>query len=155
MIGKSLSLLSLFLPNPHVCWSLWLVSCPFYLSSFLSSLPSQAAPAASSQPPASSSLVMSSRILLRQQLMRAQAQEQEQRERRERAASATFPSGPAPPSSPAISVVVGASPGGPSAGVGLTRPASAQVPVEVLKVRLVCRLEEGSSLGCLHLRRLA
>ncbi|XP_020832233.1 transcription factor E3 isoform X1 [Phascolarctos cinereus] len=100
-----------------------------------SSLPSQAAPAASSQPPASSSLVMSSRILLRQQLMRAQAQEQEQRERRERAASTTFPSGPAPPASPAISVVVGASPGGPSGGVGLTRPASAQVPVEVLKVQ--------------------
>ncbi|XP_068964312.1 transcription factor E3 isoform X2 [Petaurus breviceps papuanus] len=104
-------------------------------SGSLLSLPSQAAPAASAQPPASPSLVMSSRILLRQQLMRAQAQEQEQRERRERAASATFPSGPAPPASPAISVVVGASPGGPSAGVGLTRPASAQVPVEVLKVQ--------------------
>ncbi|XP_043829675.1 transcription factor E3 isoform X3 [Dromiciops gliroides] len=104
-------------------------------SGSLLSLPSQAAPAASSQPPASSSLVMSSRILLRQQLMRAQAQEQEQRERRERAASTTFPSGPAPPASPAISVVVGASPGGPSGGVGLPRPASAQVPVEVLKVQ--------------------
>ncbi|XP_051824468.1 transcription factor E3 isoform X3 [Antechinus flavipes] len=100
-----------------------------------SSLPSQAAPAASSQAPASSSLVMSSRILLRQQLMRAQAQEQEQRERRERAASGAFSGGPAPPASPAISVVVGASPGGPSGGVGLTRPASAQVPVEVLKVQ--------------------
>ncbi|XP_044539004.1 transcription factor E3 isoform X1 [Gracilinanus agilis] len=100
-----------------------------------SSLPSQAAPAASSQPPASSSLVMSSRILLRQQLMRAQAQEQEQRERRERAASGPFPSGPAPPASPAISVVVGAGPGGSPGAVGLTRPASAQVPVEVLKVQ--------------------
>uniref|UniRef100_A0A5F8GTS2 Transcription factor binding to IGHM enhancer 3 n=1 Tax=Monodelphis domestica TaxID=13616 RepID=A0A5F8GTS2_MONDO len=100
-----------------------------------SSLPSQAAPAASSQPPASSSLVMSSRILLRQQLMRAQAQEQEQRERRERAASGPFPSGPAPPASPAISVVLGAGPGGSPGAVGLTRPASAQVPVEVLKVQ--------------------
>ncbi|XP_044539005.1 transcription factor E3 isoform X2 [Gracilinanus agilis] len=78
---------------------------------------------------------MSSRILLRQQLMRAQAQEQEQRERRERAASGPFPSGPAPPASPAISVVVGAGPGGSPGAVGLTRPASAQVPVEVLKVQ--------------------
>uniref|UniRef100_A0A7N4NQ37 Transcription factor binding to IGHM enhancer 3 n=1 Tax=Sarcophilus harrisii TaxID=9305 RepID=A0A7N4NQ37_SARHA len=104
-------------------------------SGSLLSLPSQAAPAASSQAPASSSLIMSSRILLRQQLMRAQAQEQEQRERRERAASGAFSGGPAPPASPAISVVVGASPGGPSGGVGLTRPASAQVPVEVLKVQ--------------------
>uniref|UniRef100_A0A8C0AGB2 Transcription factor binding to IGHM enhancer 3 n=1 Tax=Bos mutus grunniens TaxID=30521 RepID=A0A8C0AGB2_BOSMU len=68
----------------------------------------------------------SSRVLLRQQLMRAQAQEQERRERREQASS--FPS-PAP-ASPAISVV-GVSAGGHTLG----RPPPAQVPREVLKVQ--------------------
>ncbi|XP_031244514.1 transcription factor E3 isoform X3 [Mastomys coucha] len=70
----------------------------------------------------------SSRVLLRQQLMRAQAQEQERRERREQAAAAPFPS-PAPPS-PAISVI-GVSAGGHT----LSRPPPAQVPREVLKVQ--------------------
>ncbi|XP_020732400.1 transcription factor E3 isoform X4 [Odocoileus virginianus] len=70
----------------------------------------------------------SSRVLLRQQLMRAQAQEQERRERREQAAASSFPS-PAP-ASPAISVV-GVSAGGHTLG----RPPPAQVPREVLKVQ--------------------
>ncbi|KAM4819014.1 transcription factor E3 isoform 2-T2 [Thomomys bottae] len=70
----------------------------------------------------------SSRVLLRQQLMRAQAQEQERRERREQAAAASFPS-PAP-ASPAISVV-GITAGGHTLG----RPPPAQVPREVLKVQ--------------------
>ncbi|KAF6091653.1 transcription factor binding to IGHM enhancer 3 [Phyllostomus discolor] len=70
----------------------------------------------------------SSRVLLRQQLMRAQAQEQERRERREQAAASPFPS-PAP-ASPAISVV-GVSAGGHTLG----RPPPAQVPREVLKVQ--------------------
>ncbi|XP_036031285.1 transcription factor E3 isoform X2 [Onychomys torridus] len=70
----------------------------------------------------------SSRVLLRQQLMRAQAQEQERRERREQAAAASFPS-PAP-ASPAISVI-GVSAGGHTLG----RPPPAQVPREVLKVQ--------------------
>lgn len=73
----------------------------------------------------------SSRVLLRQQLMRAQAQEQERRERQEQAAASPFPS-PAP-ASPAISVV-GVSAGGHTLG----RPPPAQVPREVLKVRSTC-----------------
>ncbi|XP_063150180.1 transcription factor E3 isoform X2 [Candoia aspera] len=63
---------------------------------------------------------MSSRVLLRQQLMRAQTQEQERREQQQ---AAQFTPAPAAPSTPAISV----SP--------LARPAPAQVPVEVLKVQ--------------------
>ncbi|XP_032965311.1 transcription factor E3 isoform X1 [Rhinolophus ferrumequinum] len=82
--------------------------------------------AGGSRTPAMSS--SSSRILLRQQLMRAQAQEQERRERREQAAASPFP-GPAP-ASPAISVV-GVSAGGHTLG----RPPPAQVPREVLKVQ--------------------
>ena len=68
----------------------------------------------------------SSRVLLRQQLMRAQAQEQERRERREQASPVPGPA----PASPAISVV-GVSAGGHTLG----RPPPAQVPREVLKVR--------------------
>uniref|UniRef100_Q64092-4 Isoform 4 of Transcription factor E3 n=1 Tax=Mus musculus TaxID=10090 RepID=Q64092-4 len=82
--------------------------------------------AGGSRTPAMSS--SSSRVLLRQQLMRAQAQEQERRERREQAAAAPFPS-PAP-ASPAISVI-GVSAGGHT----LSRPPPAQVPREVLKVQ--------------------
>ncbi|XP_053145638.1 transcription factor E3 isoform X1 [Hemicordylus capensis] len=63
---------------------------------------------------------MSSRVLLRQQLMRAQTQEQERREQQQ---AAQFTPVPPAPSTPAISV----SP--------LARPAPAQVPVEVLKVQ--------------------
>lgn len=75
---------------------------------------------------------MSSRVLLRQQLMRAQTQEQERREQQQ---AAQFTPAPAVPSTPAISV----SP--------LARPAPAQVPVEVLKVRLVADIgERGISL---------
>ncbi|XP_049623207.1 transcription factor E3 isoform X3 [Suncus etruscus] len=70
----------------------------------------------------------SSRVLLRQQLMRAQAQEQERRERQEQAAASPFPS-PAP-ASPAISVV-----GISTRGHTLGRPPPAQVPREVLKVQ--------------------
>nr|XP_020653308.1 transcription factor E3 [Pogona vitticeps] len=62
--------------------------------------------------------IMSSRVLLRQQLMRAQTQEQERREQQQ---AAQFPATPPAPSTPAISM----SP--------LARPAPAQVPVEVLK----------------------
>ncbi|TKC39716.1 hypothetical protein EI555_019495 [Monodon monoceros] len=83
--------------------------------------------AGGSRTPAMSSS-SSSRVLLRQQLMRAQAQEQERRERREQAAASPFPS-PAP-ASPAISVV-GVSAGGHTLG----RPPPAQVPREVLKVQ--------------------
>ncbi|XP_037015347.1 transcription factor E3 isoform X3 [Artibeus jamaicensis] len=83
--------------------------------------------AVGSRTPAMSSS-SSSRVLLRQQLMRAQAQEQERRERREQAAASPFPS-PAP-ASPAISVV-GVSAGGHTLG----RPPPAQVPREVLKVQ--------------------
>ncbi|XP_068780170.1 transcription factor E3 isoform X2 [Struthio camelus] len=64
---------------------------------------------------------MSSRVLLRQQLMRAQAEEQE---RRERQAAPGPPGPPAPPTpSPAIAV-----------GAPLPRPAP-HVPPEVLKVQ--------------------
>uniref|UniRef100_A0A8C5RBI5 Transcription factor binding to IGHM enhancer 3 n=1 Tax=Laticauda laticaudata TaxID=8630 RepID=A0A8C5RBI5_LATLA len=63
---------------------------------------------------------MSSRVLLRQQLMRAQTQEQELREQRQ---AAQFTPAPTASATPAISV----SP--------LARPAPAQVPVEVLKVQ--------------------
>ncbi|XP_056396883.1 transcription factor E3 isoform X2 [Hyla sarda] len=59
---------------------------------------------------------MSSRILLRQQLMRAQAQEQERREQEQKMAQISAPS-------PAISVSAG------------SRPTPAQVPLEVLKVQ--------------------
>ncbi|KAG5274533.1 hypothetical protein AALO_G00137360 [Alosa alosa] len=66
---------------------------------------------------------MSSRVLLRQQLMREQAQEQERREAQQQASVAQLR---ASDSSPAISVTVP-----PSAA----RPSPAQVPVEVLKVQ--------------------
>ncbi|CAI5796112.1 transcription factor E3 isoform X1 [Podarcis lilfordi] len=72
-------------------------------------------PSAPAQGPA-----MSSRVLLRQQLMRAQTQEQERREQQQ---AAQFTPAPPAPSTPAISM----SP--------LARPAPAQVPVEVLKVQ--------------------
>ncbi|XP_067408285.1 LOW QUALITY PROTEIN: transcription factor E3 [Emydura macquarii macquarii] len=81
-------------------------------------------PAAPPQPPATPGdppgPSMSSRVLLRQQLMRAQTQEQERREQQQ--AAQFLPPNPAPPTL-AISV---SSP--------LPRPA-AQVPVEVLKVQ--------------------
>ncbi|XP_030632146.1 transcription factor E3b [Chanos chanos] len=66
---------------------------------------------------------MSSRVLLRQQLMREQAQEQERREAQQQASVAQLR---ATDSTPAISVTVP-----PLA----TRPPPAQVPVEVLKVQ--------------------
>ncbi|KAM4020396.1 transcription factor E3 [Anomaloglossus baeobatrachus] len=75
-----------------------------------SQTPSQS-PSSSFQTPAS----MSSRILLRQQLMRAQAQEQERREQEQKSVQAFAPS------TPAISVS--------------SRPTPAQVPLEVLKVQ--------------------
>lgn len=69
---------------------------------------------------------MSSRVLLRQQLMREQAQEQERREAQQQAsASQLRTSDP----TPAISVTLP-----PNAA----RPPPAQVPVEVLKVRVSC-----------------
>ncbi|XP_051528813.1 transcription factor E3-like [Myxocyprinus asiaticus] len=68
-------------------------------------------------------VAMSSRVLLRQQLMREQAQEQERREAQQQASVAQLrPTG----STPAISVTVP-----PMAA----RPPPAQVPVEVLKVQ--------------------
>ncbi|XP_051957151.1 transcription factor E3-like [Xyrauchen texanus] len=66
---------------------------------------------------------MSSRVLLRQQLMREQAQEQERREAQQQASVAQLrPTG----STPAISVTVPPM---------TARPPPAQVPVEVLKVQ--------------------
>lgn len=67
---------------------------------------------------------MSSRVLLRQQLMREQAQEQERREAQQQDSVAQLR---ATDSTPAIAVTLP-----PIAA----RPLSAQVPVEVLKVRL-------------------
>ncbi|XP_072522565.1 transcription factor E3b [Salminus brasiliensis] len=64
---------------------------------------------------------MTSRVLLRQQLMREQAQEQERREAQQQAAQLRPPD-----STPAISVTVPPS---------VTRSPPAQVPVEVLKVQ--------------------
>lgn len=66
---------------------------------------------------------MSSRVLLRQQLMREQAQEQERREAQQQATASQLR---ASDSTPAISVTLP-----PNAA----RPPPAQVPVEVLKVR--------------------
>ncbi|KAM4587890.1 transcription factor E3b [Odontesthes bonariensis] len=66
---------------------------------------------------------MSSRVLLRQQLMREQAQEQERREAQQQAAASQLR---ASDSTPAISVTLP-----PNAA----RPPPAQVPVEVLKVQ--------------------
>uniref|UniRef100_A0A3B4XW15 Transcription factor binding to IGHM enhancer 3b n=1 Tax=Seriola lalandi dorsalis TaxID=1841481 RepID=A0A3B4XW15_SERLL len=66
---------------------------------------------------------MSSRVLLRQQLMREQAQEQERREAQQQASASQLR---ASDSTPAISVTLP-----PNAA----RPPSAQVPVEVLKVQ--------------------
>lgn len=66
---------------------------------------------------------MSSRVLLRQQLMREQAQEQERREAQQQATASQLR---ATDSTPAISVTLP-----PNAA----RPPPAQVPVEVLKVR--------------------
>ncbi|XP_026880553.2 transcription factor E3b [Electrophorus electricus] len=66
---------------------------------------------------------MTSRVLLRQQLMREQAQEQERREAQQQASAAHLRP---PDTTPAISVTV------PATG---TRPPPAQVPVEVLKVQ--------------------
>lgn len=69
------------------------------------------------------SSAMSSRVLLRQQLMREQAQEQERREAQQQASASQFR---ASDSTPAISVTLP-----PNAA----RAPPAQVPVEVLKVR--------------------
>ncbi|XP_068598950.1 transcription factor E3b [Brachionichthys hirsutus] len=66
---------------------------------------------------------MSSRVLLRQQLMREQAQEQERREAQQQASASQLR---ASDSTPAISVTLP-----PNAA----RPSPAQVPVEVLKVQ--------------------
>ncbi|XP_029466345.1 transcription factor E3 isoform X2 [Rhinatrema bivittatum] len=66
---------------------------------------------------------MSSRVLLRQQLMRAQAQEQERREQQQAAQFLAEKAAAAGPATAAISVTPG------------VRQAAAQVPVEVLKVQ--------------------
>lgn len=78
---------------------------------------------------------MSSRVLLRQQLMREQAQEQERREAQQQASVAQLrPTD----STPAISVTMPAM---------AARPPPAQVPVEVLKVgRIFLRALEISHL---------
>ncbi|XP_057255916.1 transcription factor E3-like [Pezoporus wallicus] len=79
--------------------------------------PGPAPPAAMAAPTAAPP---SSRVLLRQQLMRAQAQEQEQRERRDP------PSGPSPAPGPSPAIAVGGPP----------QPrAPPHVPPEVLKVQ--------------------
>lgn len=72
------------------------------------------------------SSAMSSRVLLRQQLMREQAQEQERREAQQQASASQLRSSD---STPAISVTLP-----PNAA----RPPPAQVPVEVLKVSASC-----------------
>lgn len=79
-------------------------------------IPSSQTPSQSPQSGFHTPDTMSSRILLRQQLMRAQAQEQERREQEQNAAQIA-------PSTPAISVSNG------------SRPTPAQVPLEVLKVQ--------------------
>ncbi|XP_053329346.1 transcription factor E3 [Spea bombifrons] len=66
---------------------------------------------------------MTSRVLLRQQLMRAQAQEQERREQEQQAAHILVERSHVTPATPAISV-------NPA-----SRPTPAQVPLEVLKVQ--------------------
>ncbi|XP_024126949.1 transcription factor E3b isoform X1 [Oryzias melastigma] len=66
---------------------------------------------------------MSSRVLMRQQLMREQAQEQERREAQQKASASQLR---ASESTPAISV---------SLPLNAARPPPAQVPVEVLKVQ--------------------
>ncbi|XP_041638704.1 transcription factor E3b [Cheilinus undulatus] len=66
---------------------------------------------------------MSSRVLLRQQLMREQAQEQERREAQQQASASQLR---ASDSTPAISVTL---------SPNVSRPPPAQVPVEVLKVQ--------------------
>ncbi|XP_056129072.1 transcription factor E3b isoform X2 [Lampris incognitus] len=66
---------------------------------------------------------MSSRVLLRQQLMREQAQEQERREAQQQASASQLR---ATDSTPAISVTL---------PPNVARPPPAQVPVEVLKVQ--------------------
>lgn len=68
---------------------------------------------------------MSSRVLLRQQLMREQAQEQERREAQQQASASQIRTAD---STPAISVTL---------SQNAARPAPAQVPVEVLKVRVL------------------
>lgn len=68
---------------------------------------------------------MTSRILLRQQLMREQMQEQERREQQQKLQAAQFMQQRVPVSqTPAINV-----------SVPTTLPSAAQVPMEVLKVR--------------------
>lgn len=68
---------------------------------------------------------MSSRVLLRQQLMREQAQQQERREAQQQASASQLR---AADTTPAISVTL---------PQNAARPPPAQVPVEVLKVRVV------------------
>lgn len=92
------------------------LQCAFHLFLLFSSIPSSGRP----------SSAMSSRVLLRQQLMREQAQEQERREAQQQASASQLR---ASDSTPAISVTLP-----PNAA----RPPPAQVPVEVLKVRLSC-----------------
>lgn len=86
-------------------------------------IPASQTPAPSPQTPLQTSSAMSSRVLLRQQLMRAQAQEQERREQEQKATQLLAERGNVPPATPAISVTQPA------------RPTPAQVPLEVLKVQ--------------------
>ncbi|XP_018414702.1 PREDICTED: transcription factor E3 [Nanorana parkeri] len=86
-------------------------------------IPASQTPVPSPQIPLQTSSVMSSRVLLRQQLMRAQAQEQERRELEQKATQLLTERGNVPPATPAISVTQPA------------RPTPAQVPLEVLKVQ--------------------
>lgn len=84
---------------------------------------------------------MSSRVLLRQQLMREQAQEQERREAQQQASASQLR--PAD-STRAISV---------SLPPNAARPPPAQVPVEVLKVSNVLLRLAPSALGVLSLSK--
>ncbi|CAI9549488.1 unnamed protein product [Staurois parvus] len=86
-------------------------------------IPASQTPLPSPQTPLQTSSAMSSRVLLRQQLMRAQAQEQERREQEQKATQLLAERGNVPPATPAISVTQP------------TRPTPAQVPLEVLKVQ--------------------
>ncbi|XP_075041635.1 transcription factor E3 [Mixophyes fleayi] len=86
-------------------------------------IPPSQTPLQSPQAPLQTPGTMSSRVLLRQQLMRAQAQEQERREQEQQAAQVLAERSNAMMSTPAISV-------NPA-----SRPTPAQVPLEVLKVQ--------------------
>ncbi|KAM4879979.1 transcription factor E3-like [Sylvia borin] len=107
-------------PGPFYC----LKSQPLPPARPLSAPPPLTLPPPAARGPPPGPAPPSSRVLLRQQLMRAQAQEQEQRERRGGVTPGTPPGAPTPGPSPAIAV-----------GVPPGARAPPHVPPEVLKVQ--------------------